>query len=180
MQYVIVDLEATCWEKGTSPDRMETIEIGAVFLESASGPASREFARFIKPVVEPNLSEFCQQLTTIQQEQVNSADYFWNVFPQFVEWIGPEPFILSSWGVYDLNQFRRDCERHKMQLPESFQRHINLKQDFAQILDVKKCGMSTALELLNLSLEGTHHRGIDDARNIARIAQVILPKLGLK
>jgi len=26
MRYVIVDLEATCWEKGTSPDKMEIIE----------------------------------------------------------------------------------------------------------------------------------------------------------
>jgi inhibitor of KinA sporulation pathway (predicted exonuclease) len=37
--------------------------------------------------------------------------------------------------------------------------------------------MAQALRLLGLPLEGTHHRGSDDARNIARIAQVLLPAL---
>jgi inhibitor of KinA sporulation pathway (predicted exonuclease) len=38
MRYVIVDLEATSWEKGTNPDRMEIIEIGAALLDSSTGP----------------------------------------------------------------------------------------------------------------------------------------------
>ena len=38
--------------------------------------------------------------------------------------------------------------------------------------------MATALAQLDLGLEGTHHGGIDDARNIARIAQQVLPHVG--
>jgi inhibitor of KinA sporulation pathway (predicted exonuclease) len=37
----------------------------------------------------------------------------------------------------------------------------------------KKLGMAQALSLLGIELEGIHHRGIDDARNIARIVQTI-------
>jgi inhibitor of KinA sporulation pathway (predicted exonuclease) len=38
--------------------------------------------------------------------------------------------------------------------------------------------MRAALELCSLTVEGTHHRGIDDARNIARMLPFILdPKL---
>ena len=33
----------------------------------------------------------------------------------------------------------------------------------------KKFGMPQALEHLGIDLQGTHHRGIDDARNIAAI-----------
>ena len=55
MRYVIVDLEATCWEGG-SPDRMEIIEIGSVLLESSRGPLSREFDAFVRPVESPQLS----------------------------------------------------------------------------------------------------------------------------
>ncbi len=33
----------------------------------------------------------------------------------------------------------------------------------------KKQGMAEALKLCGLKLEGAHHRGIDDARNIARM-----------
>src|ERR1043165_8944279 len=105
MRYVIVDLEATCWEKGTSPDRMEIIEIGAGLLDSSTGPVSKEFGAFVKPVASPELSEFCTQLTSIRQEDVDQAEIFPMVFWQFVDWIGVEPFRLCSWRAYDLNQF---------------------------------------------------------------------------
>ena len=177
MIFIIVDLEATCWDKPTDRSKMEIIEIGAVRLESANAPPSDEFSAFVKPVVEPTLSDFCKQLTSIEQSQVDEADHFWNVFPKFVEWIGTQPFRLCSWGGYDLNQFRADCQRHKIKMPETFENHINLKKEFARVMNVKPCGMSKALRILKIPLQGTHHRGIDDARNIAKIAQVILPKL---
>ena len=174
MRYIVVDVEATCWETEPHSARMEIIEIGAVALASASGPHDGEFQAFIKPVVSRELSDFCKRLTSIRQEDVDSADYFWTVFPQFVEWIGDAPFRLCSWGAYDLNQFQQDCLRHKMELPASFNNYINLKKAFAQIEGVKPMGMKAALERLRLPLEGVHHRGIDDARNIAKVAQRIL------
>jgi 3'-5' exoribonuclease 1 len=94
MRYIVVDLEATCWEDRPHPKEMEAIEIGAVLLTSSCGPVVSEFAEFIKPVVEPKLSDFCTQLTSITQAQVDAADEFWVVFPRFVEWIGGEPYRL--------------------------------------------------------------------------------------
>jgi inhibitor of KinA sporulation pathway (predicted exonuclease) len=177
MRYVIVDLEATCWENGTSPDRMEIIEIGAVLLASSTGPVTSEFASFVKPVASPLLSEFCTRLTSIRQEDVDRAEPFWAVFPRFVSWIGNEPFRLCSWGAYDLNQLRKDCARHKLTLPASFENHINLKKEFSSLYAVRPTGMKGALAIAGLPLTGTHHRGIDDARNIAALAQVILPQM---
>jgi 3'-5' exoribonuclease 1 len=177
MRYVIVDLEATCWERGSSPARMEIIEIGAVLLETSSGPASREFARFVKPVVEPVLSDYCTRLTSIRQEDVADAEDFPTVFPRFLEWIGSEPFTLCSWGAYDLNQFRTDCLHHHLPFPPTFEHHINLKKEFARWKGIKPCGMKAALALVQIPLQGRHHRGIDDARNIARIARSLLPIL---
>ena len=177
MRYVIVDLEATCWERGTSPARMEIIEIGAVVLAAAAGPAVSEFARFVRPVQEPVLSEFCIQLTGIRQSDVEGAETFPDAFAAFVEWIGDEPFILCSWGAYDLGQLRVDCNRHRIPLPATFERHLNLKKIFADLHGIKPCGMAAALRRLDLTLEGQHHRGIDDARNIARIATAVLPRI---
>ena len=34
--------------------------------------------------------------------------------------------------------------------------------------------MAKALQLVDLPLEGTHHRGIDDARNIAKLLPYML------
>lgn len=177
MRYIIVDLEATCWKDVRDLSRMEIIEIGAVELPSAGGPPSCEFSRFVRPVAEPRLSEFCRQLTSIRQADVDRADPFSVVFPEFVAWIGAEPFVLCSWGAYDLAQFQIDCRRHGLELPASFTRHVNLKQQYARLRGIRPCGMSRALAHANLQLEGTHHRGIDDARNIARLAALVLPRL---
>jgi inhibitor of KinA sporulation pathway (predicted exonuclease) len=177
MRYIIVDLEATCWKKGISRQRMEIIEIGAVQLDTPSGPVSREFARFVRLVVEPTLSPFCRQLTGIRQEDVDAADVFPLVFKQFVDWIGDEPFTFCSWGAYDLSQFRMDCQRHGLPLPANFERHINLKKEFARLYGTKSMGMQAALRYLQLPLEGQHHRAIDDVRNITRIATQMLPAI---
>ena len=175
MRYIIVDLEATCWENVRDYDRMETIEIGALELASAKGPETSEFNSFIRPVAKRELSEFCQELTSIRQRHVDAAEVFSAVFPAFLEWIGPEPFTLCSWGGYDLTQFQIDCRRHGLTFPESFQNHVNLKKLFARVWMVKVCGMARALQHAGLPLTGTHHRGIDDARNIAALAVLVLP-----
>lgn len=177
MQYIIVDLEATCWEGVRFTSRMEIIEIGAVRLPQSSSLMEDQFGCFVRPVVVPKLSGFCKRLTSIQQEDVDQAEYFWSAFPLFLEWIGDDPFILCSWGAYDLNQFKNDCQRHKIPVPPTFERHINLKKEFARIKKVKLCGMERALEIVGIPLEGRHHRARDDARNIAQLAMLILPEL---
>lgn len=49
-------------------------------------------------------------------------------------------------------------------------RHINIKSLLAIIYALPdEIGMAQALDLLELPLEGIHHRGGDDAWNIARI-----------
>lgn len=172
---IVVDLEATCWADSSRPrTRMEIIEIGAVRL-AADLSIEDEFSSFVRPVVERTLSDFCTELTSITQADVDVAEPFSMVFPAFTRWIGDTPFRLASWGFYDVGQLRLDCQRHGLTFPEEFEtHHLNLKTEFAAWRGVRRCGMSKALTHLGLSLEGTHHRGIDDARNIARIAQLLL------
>ncbi len=177
MHYVIVDLEATCWQKGTIPSRMEIIEIGAVLMSSAAGEPVAEFNAFVRPVREPILSPFCVELTGIRQADVFGAETFANVFPRFLEWIGPQPYILCLWGAYDLGQFQVDCQRHGLPMPTAFERHLNLKKLFAEQESAKPCGMKAALQRLGIPLTGAHHRAIDDARNIAKIARIVLPRM---
>lgn len=176
MRYIIVDLEAACRESGMPRTEMEIIEIGAVELLAPTAEPTRAFARFVRPVLHPDLSEFCSNLTTIVQHDVDTAESFPAVFAAFLEWIGPEPYQLCSWGAYDLGQFLQDCTRHGITPPETFtpERHLNLKKRFSEKYAVKPMGMAGALRLLGLPLVGQHHRGIDDAYNIAAIARQLL------
>jgi inhibitor of KinA sporulation pathway (predicted exonuclease) len=181
ISYVVLDLEATCWQKGTRPDRMETIEIGAVRLDPDTFlPQEDTFSRFVRPTVEPELSEFCTELTGITQTDVNSAGTFPEVFRDFMAWLGEAEITLCTWGAYDVGQLKVDCRRHGISFPDRFENYINLKKRFAASHDIKPCGMKHALRILNIPLEGRHHRGIDDAKNIAKIAADLLKEAGRK
>lgn len=156
---------------------MEIIEIGAVELLSADAEPSREFGRFVRPILNPTLSDFCTTLTHIRQSDVDSAESFSSVFAEFLAWIGMDsPFTLCSWGSYDLGQFLQDLERHGLPTPAGFDtaHHINLKKRFAEFYGTRPLGMAGALRHLGLPLIGQHHRGIDDAKNIAALARRIL------
>ncbi|MEM6770128.1 MAG: 3'-5' exonuclease, partial [Bacteroidota bacterium] len=51
-------------------------------------------------------------------------------------------------------------------------RHISVKHQHHKLAETRRpLGMASALALEGFPLLGTHHRGIDDARNIAKIFQ---------
>ncbi len=167
MNYIIFDLEATCWEQRVPGSRNEIIEIGAVKIDAA-GHKMGEFCKFVRPKLDPILSPFCISLTHISQEDIDSADPFPSVVQAFRDWIG-EAYLLCSWGLYDKNQFNHDCKLHGLS-SDWVKQHISLKHQYPDIRgEGNKMGMKRALEIEGFSLDGTHHRGIDDARNISKI-----------
>lgn len=174
---IIVDLEATCWVGGTRTDRQEVIEIGAVRVQAPHFQPEKTFVRFVRPLREPELSEFCTQLTGIQQADVEAVEPFPTVWAEFLEWAGSEPYRFASWGAYDLKQLTIECQRHGLPLPASFANHLNLKNAFAAAHNIRPCGMERALSLCGLPLAGSHHRALDDALNIAKLAALVLPLL---
>ncbi|MEK8132953.1 3'-5' exonuclease [Paenibacillus filicis] len=178
MNYIILDLEATCWENVRS-NRNETIEIGAVKLNDKLEFVD-EFQTFIKPIRNPWLSDFCKNLTSIKQEDVNKAPYFIEAINKFKDWIGEEEYFLCSWGFYDKNQLMTDCDLHKIS-NNWLLNHISIKHQHGKMIGKGRgVGMERALQMLKLQLEGIHHRGIDDARNIAKIFIKIYDKLEFK
>lgn len=74
MNYIIFDLEATCWENDHKRQN-EIIEIGAVKLNEGLKTVS-DFQIFVKPALSPQLSDFCKRLTSISQADVDAAVYF--------------------------------------------------------------------------------------------------------
>lgn len=168
---VIFDLEATCTKTGEFPrDEMEIIEIGAVDTDG------KEFASFIKPVRNPELTDFCKELTTIKQSDVDTAAEFKEVYAFFKDFF--EDATLISWGDYDRKQMIKDLEYHGIKDKYINYNHINLKQVFLDYSGLKRAGVNKALSWFNLEFEGTKHRGIDDAKNIIKIYDKLVEVLG--
>lgn len=178
-QYIIFDLEATCWKKKNKPK--EIIEIGAVKLNEKLEIADT-FSEFVKPTINLKLSEFCKTLTSIKQEDVDNAKTFDDAIEEFERWILTlsDDIKLISWGYYDKKQILGESSVKNyfgkiIKLLEK--KHISLKHEFAKMRKEKPCGMKKALNKLNLPLEGTHHRGIDDTKNIAKIFKAVYLEL---
>lgn len=182
MNYIIFDLEATCWENDRSKVN-EIIEIGAVKLNE-NLEIIDTFSMFVKPTINPLLSEFCKILTSIHQEDVDKALIFSDAIKNFEKWIllSGNDALLLSWGYYDKNQILKESLEKKYSgkiIKILEEKHFSLKHQFAKIRRERTCGMARALEKLNLPLEGVHHRGIDDAKNITRIFKIVFPELKL-
>ena len=173
MNCIIYDLETTCWKSNPNGRReREIIEIGAVKLNDQFSIID-EFQQFVRPTINRHLTKFCIELTSITQNDVKAAEPLEIVIRQFEAWIVNEgqDFQMISWGQFDKDQILKECTLKRIETPmESIlQHHVNLKYVFAKKRKMKQFGMSTALKILSITLEGSHHRGIDDARNTRAI-----------
>lgn len=166
---IVVDIESTCWKKHKNPpgEYSEIIEIGICRYELDSGDISDKGSIFVTPV-ESTVSAFCTKLTTITQEMLDEKGIpFADACQMVQDAYQTENRLWLSWGNYDRKMFMKQCERREIEYPFS-DNHCNLKNLFANIYG-NRIGMVAALEKTNLDLEGTQHRGADDAYNIARI-----------
>lgn len=172
-RYLVIDLEGTCDD---SPDRQhvpageaEIIEIGAVMVEADGWQVTDEFSVFIRPVRHPTLTAFCTRLTSITQADVDAAPTYPTAIERFKSWLYQHhSFLFLSWGDYDRLQLIQDCAYHRIAYPIAAD-HVNLKKAFSARQGVKKLGLGRAIERAGLTFVGTPHRGVDDARNAARL-----------
>ncbi|MCA9024841.1 MAG: exonuclease domain-containing protein [Planctomycetaceae bacterium] len=174
--YLVVDFEATCANDGSlHREEMEIIEVGAVMVDGESLELLSEFQAFVRPVRHPVLTDFCTELTSITQANVDRAPTFPEVVDRWKAWADAYgECVFSSWGQYDYDQLSQDCRYHRLAVP-FMNEPINLKAEFSIRLNQRRrMGMKEALSRAGLTLEGTHHRGIDDARNIARLLPFIV------
>lgn len=177
MRYCVIDLECTCWERG-DPNMQphEIIEIGAVLLNDNYEYIS-EFDQFARPLHNKTLTEYCKDLTTITQTDVDSALELPTIIKNMLNWLGPtDDITFCSWGYFDKKQLLQECKDHMIDYPFNDE-HINIKVRFSKITKrSKKTGLRKALRILDIPFEGTQHRGIDDAKMIAKVFKIIMQK----
>jgi len=174
---LVIDLEATCWDGEIPKDQQnEIIEIGLTVLDVKTG-AREKHGILVKPK-RSEVSPFCTQLTTITQEMVDAEGVSFKEAMTFLKEFKPKERTWASWGDYDRRQFDRECRQKGHSYPFG-PGHLNVKTLFALHYKLpREIGMPGALGKLGITLEGTHHRGDDDAYNIAGILAGLLGAKG--
>ena len=173
-QIVVVDIEATCWE-GEPPQGQESeiIEVGVCLLDVQSGEQMGRESILVRPE-HSEVSPFCTQLTSITPDQVARGMRFEDACSVLITRFKAKERVWASYGDYDRRMFEQLCGRLSVKYPFSAG-HINVKTHLAAAYGLAhETGMRHALHLLKLPLEGTHHRAVDDAWNIAAILSRLL------
>jgi inhibitor of KinA sporulation pathway (predicted exonuclease) len=178
---------------------METVELPIVIIDTETNKVVSEFQTYVKPVKE-NLNPFTTELCGITEDMVFGDDVptfkqaLMKLHKHLLDFgIFKHEFVLVSCGDYDGNQLKREAVLKNIPLPNYLRRWINMKKALPSLgsgkppktegwdhkVDLKKMkagnkGMPGMLEACKIPLEGRHHSGIDDARNLTKIVQYAL------
>lgn len=171
---LVIDLEATCW-RGDPPEGQvsEIIEIGLCVLDVASLKRLENPSIIVRPECS-TISEYCTALTTLTQADVDAGLALADACQLLRERYRSKHRVWASYGDYDRWQIEVACRRIGLESPFG-SRHINVKSLFALTHGLpREVGLDRAMHMMGWPLEGTHHRGGDDAWNVARILGQIL------
>ena len=166
--FVVVDVECTCWQQQKHPH--EIIEIGAVLYRPGVGIVS-DFQTYVRPKNRPEISQFCTDLTGIEQDDIEDAPSF-PVALSHLSLFGGKEMFMVSWGDFDRNQFLKDCRNHYLEVP--FVGHLNLRRLYTARYNTGMISLAEAVEHSGLSFEGRQHSGLDDAVMTAKLADRIV------
>lgn len=176
-ELMIIDVEATCWQKPKHKpegEHQEIIEVGYTLIRLH--PEVERLAGgglLVKPTTS-QVSAFCEELTGIRPKDVENARSFAEICTVMEDDLGTRLLPWASWGDFDRTLFTRQCERENVPYPLG-RTHFNLKAMHAiATKSPKQYGLTRALELHRMKFQGRHHSGADDAENIARIAMELI------
>lgn len=176
-QVLVIDVESTCWD-GPPPmgQVSEIIEVGLCVVDLAALERREKRSWMVRPQ-RSEISPFCTELTTITPAMVVSAPLLEEVCEDLKHHYHAQQRLFASWGDYDRGQFQRNCQMYGLGYPFG-PTHLNVKNLFAVALGLpREIGVDAACEKMGLTLEGVHHRGVDDAWNIAQLFCLLLKRI---
>jgi len=187
---VCIDIECTC-DSPVQIRPMEIIEIACLKLDLVTpkqennSPKNESFHSFVRPVINPKLTLFCQELTGVTQSIVDRSQTIEVVIDELLEWLSGqqlidsqlnsrENFAFASCGNFDLNLLSPLVEAHRFndkELPNYFREWINVKKTFVTHKGQWPRGLYHMLEILGEEPFGRLHSAIDDCSNLAKVVQ---------
>jgi len=136
---------------------------------------AEEFHAYVRPV-HFALTEFCTDFTGITDEMLptkredgfGSFAQTWNSWECFMDKLD-RPLVVTC-GDWDLKtMLPAQMKLSGMKATPVVTRWCNIKICFKKLYQQKTRGMNDMLKFLGIPLDGKHHSGIDDCRNIAKI-----------
>ncbi|PIN09106.1 putative exonuclease [Handroanthus impetiginosus] len=182
-KFVVMDFEATCDEGKRINPIQEIIEFPSVIVDGRTGQLEDCFQTYVRPTINGVLTDYCKDLTGIQQTQVDKGVSLSVALDEHDKWLESKgiknsKFSVVTWGDWDCRTMLESECRHK-NIPKApyFNRWINLKVPYSVVFGgAKTSNLEVAVENAGLTWEGRPHCGLDDAKNTARLLALIMQK----
>lgn len=169
MQYILFDIEATCWDGFHSNPIQEVIELAAIRMDRF-GIRQDTFQSLVQPELNPQLSFYCRNLTLIDQAAVDTAALFKEVYEDFEIWTDADPdTYFVAWGKFDYQIMEQECLRifDESSLIDNY---IDFREYYTSAKDLyPDTGLAKALQYEGMEFEGQPHRAMPDTHNMTRL-----------
>ena len=175
----VLDFEATCAEDtdpSWSKDLQEIIEFPVALVSVDQKVCLETFHSMVRPTAQPELTPFCSELTSIQQEELQDQPTISEVMEAFLEWqqryqLKPENCTVITCGDWDLRRMwpQQVSLVEDLTTPPIFRQWCNLKFAFRDHTGNKPKGMMDMLGFAGIKHQGRHHRGYDDVQNLVAL-----------
>ncbi|XP_024527693.1 uncharacterized exonuclease domain-containing protein At3g15140 isoform X1 [Selaginella moellendorffii] len=177
-KFLVLDLEG----------KVEILEFPVVLLDAKTLTVVDRFHRFVRPC-ELKGSRLQAYIAgkygrwKLERLWEDTAIPFQETLLAFEDWLeqhslrDPESHLLKNsafvtCGNWDIKtKIPEQCITSGIPLPSYFCEWINLKDIFLNFYNKRAPGMLSMMRSLDMRVQGSHHLGLDDAHNIARIVQ---------
>eukprot|EP00466_Bigelowiella_natans_P019463 jgi/Bigna1/84546/fgenesh1_pg.153_\ len=153
---------------------------------------------FVKPRDKPHLSDFCTRLTGISQQQVDAGISLTAALHKIHGFLASHGLVegkyedhclkpgqyhsdTGSWqykfafltdGPWDLWRFLNpECQRKHIRKAGYYDMWVNVRYLFCEYHEIHRANIASMLQHYKLEFQGAPHSGLDDSKNIARIAK---------
>ncbi|GER43067.1 3'-5' exoribonuclease 1 [Striga asiatica] len=185
--FLVLDLEG----------KVEILEFPVLLFDAKTMDVVDMFHRFVRPTKmgEKRINEYIEGKYGgfgVDRVWHDTAIKFDEVIEQFETWLKKDRGgQIQLWredgdgrlngaafvtcGNWDLKtKVPQQCEVSGMKLPPYFMEWINLKDIYLNFYNRRAPGMMSMMRELQISPLGSHHLGIDDSKNIARVLRRLL------
>lgn len=171
---VIYDLEYTAWEGSQERDwsgeheYREIVQIGAVKANAHTLEEVEHVSIFVRPKINPTLSDYFIELTHITQKKVDEKGMsFPNALKVFFAFAKSD--LLYAWGS-DGRVLEENCKMHNISLLFDKNKLKNIQTVFQSVgIDTRNYQSSTIPKAFGIKPPSEAHNALNDARSI-RIA----------
>ncbi|PIC16171.1 hypothetical protein B9Z55_022865 [Caenorhabditis nigoni] len=184
---LVLNLATTCEERNFDYP-LEIIQLSIVVIDTRTKTIREDvkFDRYVRPVVNPMLSDYCKSYTGISQATVDNADTFSKVFDQFCAWLQEHDFQETRYAFVALN--RQDLWfiaqyqflLVKQPLPAMCRQWVDLnallnKAHQGQFTSrTKEDIIQNMSDFYSIRYEGRAHNALDNCEFLAKVTKTFL------